>query len=397
VALRRGKKNTQASTPGELSEADPSAPASNDWWNTPAVAPFRAAAHPQPASAWQHPQAEQWDVAAGPGDPSPTGHGQPGGDQRPQAERRRVQVYDGELHPQFARGFDGLLSVHRPVVLAHIRSIRKRHPQATPAELIRILEHRYLAAVTTGGAAVGASAVIPAVGVGISLALTSVETAGFLEASALFAQSITEIHGIAVSDPVRARTLVMSMMLGTAGADLVRQLAGQISGTGIARSSYWGAQITRSLPQFAIGPLADKMKMMFIKQLAARTGAGAIGRMVPFGVGAVIGGAGNHLLGRKVVASSRYAFGPAPAEFPAGLEPQVRLTTVPVAADSDRPAALPATPRTARRRDALARFVPQRKKSPSITVIAPGKTGTAAGFGGAAQNPEDPSAPGTPT
>ena len=27
-------------------------------------------------------------------------------------------------------GFDRLLSVHRPVVLAHLRSVRKRHPEA---------------------------------------------------------------------------------------------------------------------------------------------------------------------------------------------------------------------------------------------------------------------------
>ncbi|WP_369797313.1 hypothetical protein [Agreia sp. Leaf283] len=232
-------------------------------------------------------------------------------------------VYDPDLHPQFTRGIDGLLSVHRPVVIAHIKSIRKMHPNASTEQIIKILENRYLAAVTTGGAAVGASAVIPGIGVGVSLALTGVETAGFLEASALFAQSITEVHGIAVDDPDRARTLVMSMMMGTAGADLVRQLAGQVAGTGAPRTQYWGTLVTRSLPQFAVGPIADRLKTTFLKHLAARTGAGAVGRLVPFGVGAVIGGTGNHILGRKVVHSARYAFGPPPPFFPASLEPKV--------------------------------------------------------------------------
>ena len=50
-----------------------------------------------------------------------------------------------------ATGFDKLLSVQRPVVLAHLRSIRRGHPNATPDQVIRILERRYLAAVTTGG------------------------------------------------------------------------------------------------------------------------------------------------------------------------------------------------------------------------------------------------------
>jgi hypothetical protein len=235
----------------------------------------------------------------------------------------RPTVHEPDLHPQFTRGVDGLLSVHRPVVLAHIRSIRRMHPGASPEHIIRILETRYLTAVTTGGAAVGASAVIPGIGVGVSLALTGVETAGFLEASALFAQSITEVHGIAVEDPDRARTLVMSMMMGTAGADLVRQLAGQVAGTGAPRNQYWGTLVTRSLPQFAVGPIADRLKSTFLKHLAARTGAGAMGRLVPFGVGAVIGGTGNHILGRKVVHSAREAFGPPPSVFPASLEPKI--------------------------------------------------------------------------
>ena len=226
---------------------------------------------------------------------------------------------ENSLHPRLARTVDGALSVHRPVVLAHIRSIRRRYPDASPERIIRILETRFLAAVTTGGAAVGASSVVPGVSWGLTLALTGAETAGFLEASALFAQSVTEVHGIAVEEPERARMLVMSMMLGTAGADLVRQLAGQVSGVGVSRSAYWGTLVTRTLPGTALGPIADRLKSSFLRHFAARTGAGAIGRLVPFGIGAVIGGTGNHLLGKRIIRSARLAFGPAPQEFPAEL------------------------------------------------------------------------------
>jgi hypothetical protein len=47
-------------------------------------------------------------------------------------------------------------------VIAHLRSIRLRHPDASTSDIVRMLERRYLAAVTTGGAAVGATAVVPA-------------------------------------------------------------------------------------------------------------------------------------------------------------------------------------------------------------------------------------------
>jgi hypothetical protein len=229
---------------------------------------------------------------------------------------------DQPLDPRVLQGIDKVLAIQRPVVLAHIRRIRRRHPGATPAQLVAILERDYLTAVTTGGAAVGASAVVPGIGTGASLALTGAETLGFLEVSALYAQSITEVHGIAVEDPQRARALVMTMLLGTAGSDLVHQLTGQFNGTAPDHNRFWGQVITTGIPQFAVGPVVDRIKRSFVKRFAARVGANAIGRAIPFGVGAVLGGTGNHMLGRKVIASSRDAFGPAPVVFPAVLDPK---------------------------------------------------------------------------
>lgn len=218
------------------------------------------------------------------------------------------------------RGFDRLLTTQRPAVLAHVRNIRRKHPQASPEQIIRILERHFLAAVTTGGAGVGAAAIIPGVGTGISLALTGVETVAFLETSALFAQSVTEIHGIAVTDPDRARTIVMAMMLGSSGAELVRSLAAQATGQGVPRTAFWGSVIGRNVPQAFVGQIAERVKRDFVHRFARNTTAGAIGRVIPFGIGAVIGGTASNILGRKIVASSREAFGPAPAYFPPNLE-----------------------------------------------------------------------------
>lgn len=220
------------------------------------------------------------------------------------------------------RGIDAVLSIQRPIVVAHIRGIRRRFPNATPEQVVRILERRYLAAVTTGGAAVGATAVIPGIGTGVTLALSGVETAGFLEATALFAQSVAEVHGIAVENPERARALVMTLMLGREGIDLVRQLASQAAGRGVARNAYWGELITNSMPKAVMGTVVDRLRSIFIRQFAVRGGAGIIGKAIPFGIGAAIGGVGNHLLGRKVLEQSRLAFGAPPAIMPVDLEPR---------------------------------------------------------------------------
>ena len=225
--------------------------------------------------------------------------------------------------PFVARGVDRLLTVQRPVVLAHIRSIRRSRPNASPAEIIGVLERRFLTAVTTGGALVGASSAVPAIGTGTSLALSGVETAGFLEASALFAQSVTEVHGIVVDDPDRARALVMTMVLGTAGSDLVTQLAGQAAG-GSGKTAFWGDLLTKSMPRSVVGPIADQLKRTFLKKFAVAQGGNVIGRLIPFGIGAIVGGGGNHLLGRQIVRAARGGFSTVPTVFPAWLEPEAK-------------------------------------------------------------------------
>lgn len=219
------------------------------------------------------------------------------------------------------RSLEKVLAVQRPAVVAHLRSVRLRHPDATPAQLAVILERRYLAAVTSGGAAVGATAVIPGITTGMTLALSGAETVGFMESTALFAQSLAELHGIHVDDPDRARGLVLTLMLGAEGVALLGQFGGQARGTGPTRSAYWGEMITQTLPKAAVGPAVDKLKSVFIKHFAARAGASWVGKALPFGIGAVVGGVGNNVLARRVVASSRLAFGPAPFVLRAELEP----------------------------------------------------------------------------
>jgi hypothetical protein len=227
------------------------------------------------------------------------------------------QTESGGLPPRVIETIDRIIAVQRPVVLAHIRGIRRRHPQATPADVVRILERRYLAAVTTGGAAVGAVAMVPAVGTGTALALSGAATVGVLEATALCAQSGTEVHGIAHEDPDRARTLVLALIVGGPGSDLDKQFASQATGLGPGRRAYWGELITRNLPRTMVMQLGDHIRRVYLPRIIVTQSGSVIGKVLPFGIGAVIGGVGNQLLGRTIIRASRGGFGLPPARFPA--------------------------------------------------------------------------------
>jgi hypothetical protein len=219
----------------------------------------------------------------------------------------------------WAKMLDRVIDVQRPVVIAHVNAVRRRHPNASPAEIIQILERQYLAAVTTGGAAVGASAVVPGIGMVASFGLSGAETIGFLETTALFAQSVTEVHGIALDDPERSRTLVMAMILGAPGTQLIKQLAGQAAG-GQVRTAFWGEMVASSLPKQAVSGIGKQIRDSFIKRFVARQGTSMLGRALPFGIGAAVGGIGNHALGRKVIQASREGFGLPPTQFPMILD-----------------------------------------------------------------------------
>ncbi len=219
------------------------------------------------------------------------------------------------------KGLERLLHVQRPVVLAHLRAIRKRRPDASPTEILRALERNYLAAVITGGAATGAVSVIPGIGTIAGLAISGAEAVGFLEASALFVQSAAEVHGLAIDDPERARALVMTLVLCNAGKQALLKVVNQAQAGTADKSTKVGELVGKALPLPLVDLVMPKLTQVFVQRFAVSQGTSALGRVLPFGIGAVVGGGANYGFGRSVVNSVRDAFDAPPETLPVWLEP----------------------------------------------------------------------------
>ena len=54
------------------------------------------------------------------------------------------------INPWLDRTVDRVLSIQRPIVMAHLRRVASRNKTSNPAALTRALEARYIAAVTAG-------------------------------------------------------------------------------------------------------------------------------------------------------------------------------------------------------------------------------------------------------
>lgn len=200
-----------------------------------------------------------------------------------------------------------ILGVQRPLVLAYLRGLQRRHPEAGAYDLARYAERDYLRAVTGTGAAGGAAAVVPGVGTVASLGISSGVAVAFLEATALYAQTIAELHGIAVEDPEAAKALVMAVMLGDEAAGLLAGVSDQIL---VGKSMVgWGSAFGVATGRGGTWKLVGKeLQSRFLRHFAASQAAGAVGRAMPFGIGLAVGGVANRVLGRRVVASTLAAF-----------------------------------------------------------------------------------------
>ncbi len=217
---------------------------------------------------------------------------------------------------------DKAVEIPSATIRDHVNRTQARNPEASPQHIITLLEREYLRVVQTTGSAVGAAAAFPAVGTGVAAALTGSNIATFFAASAAFTLAVADVHGIEVDDAARRRALLLATLLGDQNA-LDRQLTQstelQSAGPALAvigaNPAYWGRAILTTMPTSTIKQVNKALTGKFLRGFLARQGGLALGRMLPFGVGAGVGFVGARVLGRRVISQSRLAFGPPPYEF----------------------------------------------------------------------------------
>ena len=215
------------------------------------------------------------------------------------------------------RGLDDLLdaAVRVPSAKVHdyVDAVRTKHPHATPEEVVVILQRRYLVTVTGSGSAVGAVAAVPALGTGAALALTSGQVATFLGSSALLAMAVADLHGIEVDDVARRRAVLLTALLGPRGPQLLEQQIGMSTLT-------WGRALLTKVPLGTVRSVNRTLRRRVVAAGTAKAGSIMAGRLLPFGVGAVIGYSGARVMGKSMVRGITSAFGPPPAQFPREIE-----------------------------------------------------------------------------
>jgi hypothetical protein len=245
---------------------------------------------------------------------------------------RRTHSADGPLSPTgndkpkasaraLAHVIERSSRIQGPAATAYVERLRRANPGAAPSVIISKLEKRYLTAVTASGAAVGSAAVLPGIGNLAVLSAAAGETAVFLEATAFFALATATAYGVSSENREHRRALVLAVLVGDDGKHAVGELLGSRRTNGA-----WLSEGVASLPMPALSQLNSRLLKFAVRKYTLRRGALLLGKMLPVGIGALIGAIGNRLVGKKIVRNARKAFGTPPARWPVTLHllPTVR-------------------------------------------------------------------------
>ena len=201
------------------------------------------------------------------------------------------------------RALDKAIAIPAARIEERVARMRRDRPGADAAELVEMAASRFRRDAGLSSGAVGASAALPAISTGAAAALTVGQSAAFIASAVTYVLTVAEIQGVHVVDTERRRALVLSALLGKEGSEAVQ---GQLG----LSSMFWAAQLLMQMPLPSVKSINAHLIKRVAKRSAAKGGALALGRLIPFGIGAAIGWSGGRALANQVIEGAQAALGP---------------------------------------------------------------------------------------
>lgn len=205
---------------------------------------------------------------------------------------------------------DRAISFAGAVAGKRVAYLRRRHPDADTAKLVKLLDRDLISTLTGQGVGTGAAAAVPGFGTGAALALSGGEAAFTLNWSAVYVLALAEVHDVELHEVERRKTLLMTVLLGNSAQAAAAKVADR---TG----KHWSKKIIQKVPAGALRGINSVMGRNFVTRQGTKQGIIVLGKVVPFGVGAVIGGVMNFGAATAIVKSAHRVFEiEAPSEDP---------------------------------------------------------------------------------
>lgn len=188
---------------------------------------------------------------------------------------------------------DAALRVQAPLAHSYVERLRAKHPEATDRQLLEHVTKRFTTLTTATGAGIGGVAALPGLGTAVALGLTVGEGVSFAEACAFLTLAAADIHGVDMTDRHTRRLVLMGVLGGERGAAIIARTMGK---QGLKWNTVLGGG-----GGLVPGLISRQVSRYVRRRILARTGGLWVVRLLPFGIGAVIGGLGARAVSRSVV------------------------------------------------------------------------------------------------
>lgn len=263
-----------------------------------------------------------------------------------------AELVDEDAEQEIANAVRGRQAIARK----YVRWVRRRHPDATPAEIIKAIERHYVTAVSVaggivtagslavdfipgGGAATkGVKAGVKAAAIGLAKSaaasnlLPATDQQLQFEITAMFGLALADIYGMNY-DQDQAKALVYGLsnsrvsqaQIASFATDLANASPSsavdlsQRNARGRGDRSDWASTLAGFLPGDGAKSLVESIQGGRLEDLRGR-----LGKRGQISVGAALSGASRFVFGREVVVAAQGAFPPAPEVFPHHLAVEVK-------------------------------------------------------------------------
>lgn len=219
----------------------------------------------------------------------------------------------GPLGRAFIGAVDKAVQLQTSTIRTYVDWLRRQNPDATPAEIQKLMDKHLKNTVTGTGAGVGAAAAVPGIGLFSGAAAVAGESVLFLDLAAFYAVASAYLRGEDISDPERRRTLVLSLLMGTKGLAIVDAMLGDDAGKLPGKST---------LAKFSGPTLANTnnvLERIAMRSMRKTLRRAWLGKLMPLGIGAIAGTTANRKLADGVIDNVQSGLSAMPATFASPL------------------------------------------------------------------------------
>lgn len=215
----------------------------------------------------------------------------------------------GPLGRAFIGAVDKAVQMQTSTIRTYVNWLRRQNPDATPAEIQKLMDKHLKNTVTGTGAGVGAAAAVPGIGLFSGAAAVAGESVLFLDLAAFYAVASAYLRGEDIDDPERRRALVLSLLMGAKGLAIVDAMLGDDAGKIPGKST---------LAKFSGPTLANTnnvLERIAMRSMRKSLRRAWLGKLMPLGIGAVAGTTANRKLADGVIDNVQSGLGAVPAGF----------------------------------------------------------------------------------